>query len=125
MVVLVEAVEAVDTLQELVFLVKETLVEMVETGAVAEAEAAQEPLGAMQPDLMVVPEELEFSLQSLELLYTMPEVAVEAETEEVTELEVTVAEVLGQVHQMELMEPEAVVLVSPQVQILEAQEATV
>ena len=45
--------------------------------------------------------------------------------EEAMAPEVTEVEVLGQVRQMVLMEPEVAVLVSPQVQTLEELEATV
>ena len=125
MVVLVEAVEAADTLQELVFLVKVTAEVMEVTGAAEAAEAVPEALEETQLDLMVVLEVSESLIQSLVVLYSTLEVAVEAETEEVTELEVTVAGVLGPLPQMLLMEPEVVVLVSPQVQTLEELEATV
>ena len=125
MVVLVEAVEAVDTLQELVFLVKGTVEVMAVTGAAEAAEAAPEALEETQLDLMVVLEVSESLIQSLVVLYSTPEVVEAVEMEEVTELEVTVAEVLGPLPQMLLMEPEVVVLVSLQVQTLEELEAMV
>ena len=121
MAVAVVAVRAV----ELVLLAKETLVELVETGAEAEAVAVPELLVVLLPDPMAVLGELESLIQSLEVLYTTPAEAEAVETEEVTELGVTAAEVLGQLLPMLSMEPEVAVLVSPQVQTLEALEAMV
>jgi len=54
MVVLVEAAGVADKIQELVFLAKETLVEMVETGAAEAAEAVLGLLEETQRDLMGV-----------------------------------------------------------------------
>ena len=125
MVVLVEAAGAVDTLQELVFLVKVTVEVMAVTGAAEAAEAVPEALEETQLDLMVVLEVSESLIQSLVVLYSTPEVAEAVEMEEVTEPEVTEAAALGQVRQTVLMEPEGAVLVSPQVQTLEGLEAMV
>ena len=83
MAVAVVAVTAV----ELVLLAKETLVELVETGAVAVVVAVPELLVVLLPDPMAVLGELESLIQSLEVLYTTPEVAEVVEMEEVMELE--------------------------------------
>jgi len=55
--------------------------------------------------------------------YSTPVAEVVVEMEEAMELGATVAEVLGPLLQMVLMEPEVEVLVSPQVQTLGAQGA--
>ena len=119
MVVLVEAAGAVDKLQELGFLVKDTPEELVETTAAEAAEAVPEALEETQLGLMVVMEVLESPIQLLELPYTTLEVVAVVKMEEAMAPEVTEVEVLGQVRQMVLMEPEVAVLVSPQVQTLE------
>ena len=114
--VLVEAEAAAEVAEPQVLLVKETLEEPVETGAAEAAEAVPELLEETQLGLMVVLEVSESLIQSLVVLYSTPVVAEAVEMEEVTELEVTVAEVLGQLLpmlSMVLVEAEAV---SPQVQ---------
>jgi hypothetical protein len=111
-------------LAEQALLGKETLEPAVETGAVEAAEAAPELWVVLLLVLMEVSEVLEFLLQLLELLYTTPEVAGVVKMEEVTEPEVMVAEVLGQLHQMLLMALVEVEEVSPQVQTLVELEET-
>tara|TARA_Y100000389_G_C17242194_1_gene403700 strand:+ start:348 stop:716 length:369 start_codon:yes stop_codon:yes gene_type:complete len=98
-------------------LAKETLVEMVEVPTpVVAVEAVPELSVVLLLVLMEVSEVLEFLLQLLELLYTTPVVAGAVKMGEVTELEVTVAEALGQLLQMLLMALVEVEAVSLQVQ---------
>ena len=123
--VLVEAEAAAEVAEPQVLLVKETLEEPVETGAAEAAEEVPELLEETQLGLMVVLEVSESLIQSLVVLYSTPEVAEAVEMEEVTELEVTVAEVLGQLLPMLSMVLVEAAAVSPQVQTLEELEATV
>ena len=123
--VLEEAEVVAEVAEPQVLLVKETLEELVETGAAVAAVAVPEALEVTEPGLMVVLEVSEFLIQLLVVPYFTPEVVEAVEMEEVTELEVTVAEVLGQLLpmlSMVLVEAEAV---SPQVQTLEELEAMV